>query len=196
MPNRPNSFNPIALSKTAALVAVLVLGAWSTPLEAKKKEEPQGPDDLLIVDCLLPQKVRRLGRNNTYMAPRRPIRTTAVDCRIRGGEYTEPDQASYATSLKVWLPRAKSGDAEAQYYVGQIFEKGLGTTPDHGAAAEWYRKAAEQDYGPAQIGLGYLYEEGMIFSPDGHCRAFDSEAQGTLFGNGVGVVSHVDPAHV
>ncbi|HEX8441989.1 non-ribosomal peptide synthetase/type I polyketide synthase, partial [Archangium sp.] len=35
---------------------------------------------------------------------------------------------------------------------------------------------------------GYLYQEGMIFSPDGHCRAFDSRAKGTVSGNGVGVV--------
>jgi amino acid adenylation domain-containing protein len=35
---------------------------------------------------------------------------------------------------------------------------------------------------------GYLYEEGMIRSRDGHCRAFDAEAQGTLFGNGGGLV--------
>ncbi len=35
---------------------------------------------------------------------------------------------------------------------------------------------------------GYLYEKGSILSPDGHCRAFDAEAQGTIFGSGVGVV--------
>ncbi|HEY9824698.1 MAG TPA: alpha/beta fold hydrolase [Stenomitos sp.] len=35
---------------------------------------------------------------------------------------------------------------------------------------------------------GYLYTEGMILSPDGHCRAFDAKAQGTVGGNGVGVV--------
>jgi acyl transferase domain-containing protein/thioesterase domain-containing protein len=35
---------------------------------------------------------------------------------------------------------------------------------------------------------GYLSQDGMIFSPDGHCRAFDAAAQGTIFGNGVGVV--------
>ena len=35
---------------------------------------------------------------------------------------------------------------------------------------------------------GYLYEEGMIRSPDGHCRAFDAAAAGTLFGSGAGMV--------
>lgn len=35
---------------------------------------------------------------------------------------------------------------------------------------------------------GYLYRENMIYSPDGHCRAFDAEARGTLHGSGVGVV--------
>lgn len=35
---------------------------------------------------------------------------------------------------------------------------------------------------------GYLYREGGITSPDGHCRAFDHQAQGTIFGNGVGLV--------
>ncbi|NET03599.1 MAG: SDR family oxidoreductase [Symploca sp. SIO2B6] len=35
---------------------------------------------------------------------------------------------------------------------------------------------------------GYLYQEGMILSPDGHCRAFDAQAQGTVGGNGLGIV--------
>ncbi|MBD0389538.1 MAG: type I polyketide synthase, partial [Nostoc sp. C3-bin3] len=34
---------------------------------------------------------------------------------------------------------------------------------------------------------GYLYQEGGILSPDGHCRAFDAKAKGTIIGNGVGV---------
>ncbi len=36
--------------------------------------------------------------------------------------------------------------------------------------------------------LGYRYQEGMILSPDGHCRAFDAKSQGTVGGEGVGVV--------
>lgn len=35
---------------------------------------------------------------------------------------------------------------------------------------------------------GYLYQEGGVFSPDGHCRTFDAQAGGTVKGNGVGIV--------
>ncbi|MCC7373362.1 MAG: type I polyketide synthase [Verrucomicrobiales bacterium] len=35
---------------------------------------------------------------------------------------------------------------------------------------------------------GYLYQEGAIASADGHCRAFDAAARGTVFGAGCGVV--------
>ena len=35
---------------------------------------------------------------------------------------------------------------------------------------------------------GYLFQEGMVLSPDGHCRAFDEQARGMMPGNGVGVV--------
>lgn len=35
---------------------------------------------------------------------------------------------------------------------------------------------------------GYAHEPGGVFSPDGHCRPFDSDAQGTFPGNGAGVV--------
>jgi acyl transferase domain-containing protein/acyl carrier protein len=35
---------------------------------------------------------------------------------------------------------------------------------------------------------GYLFQEGMIRSRDGHCRAYDAAANGTVFGNGTGIV--------
>jgi acyl transferase domain-containing protein/thioesterase domain-containing protein/acyl carrier protein len=36
--------------------------------------------------------------------------------------------------------------------------------------------------------VGYLYKEGEILSPDGHCRAFDHRSKGTIFGSGTGLV--------
>lgn len=35
---------------------------------------------------------------------------------------------------------------------------------------------------------GYQFQEGGITSPDGHCRAFDANAAGTVFSHGLGVV--------
>jgi acyl transferase domain-containing protein len=35
---------------------------------------------------------------------------------------------------------------------------------------------------------GYYFQEGGVFSPDGHCRPFDKDAEGTVFTDGVGVV--------
>jgi acyl transferase domain-containing protein len=35
---------------------------------------------------------------------------------------------------------------------------------------------------------GYLYQEGMITSSDGHCKAFDARADGTINGEGAGIV--------
>jgi acyl transferase domain-containing protein len=43
---------------------------------------------------------------------------------------------------------------------------------------------------------GYLHRPGDIMSPDGACRAYDADAQGTVFGSGAGVVvlKHIDDA--
>lgn len=35
---------------------------------------------------------------------------------------------------------------------------------------------------------GYVYQADGVLSPDGYCRAFDAHGQGTVFGNGVGIV--------
>ncbi len=35
---------------------------------------------------------------------------------------------------------------------------------------------------------GYLFQDGMVLSPDGHCRVFDAGANGLVPGNGVGIV--------
>ena len=118
-------------------------------------------EDLLVVDCLLPGQVRKLGRSQVYMTPRRPTKTSGSECEIRGGEYTAYDRADYKTALRVWLEQARQGDAKAQTHVGEIYEKGLGITPDYSLAAQWYRKAADQGFERAMLNLGQLYELGL-----------------------------------
>ncbi|HET9492086.1 MAG TPA: caspase family protein [Methylomirabilota bacterium] len=151
-----------ALALVLALVGTGLPGAPRGVDEAVAKQTGTAKvDEFLIIDCLLPGQVRRLGSRLTFLAPRRPVKTSARDCEIRGGEYVAFDRANYATALKVWLAPAQQGDADAQTYVGEIFEKGLGVPPDYGAAAEWYRRAAAQGHSRAAINLGNLYERGL-----------------------------------
>src|SRR4249919_412269 len=142
---------------TAALVVIAV----ALPAEAPRAAGIKNAEDLLIVDCLLPGQMRSLGRQATFLSARRPIRTTQSDCQIRGGEFVSYDRANYQTALKVWLDQAMAGSAEAQNNVGEIYSKGLGTAPDYGMAAQWFKKAADQGYNRAKINLGFLYEQGL-----------------------------------
>ena len=170
--DRTNS-SPVLRRFSIALLLVGLLGlagcASNSPTGASplSTDATTGdPNSLMVVDCLLPGQLRKLGAAKTYLTARRAVRTTAVDCEIRGGEYVAYDRANYATSLKVWLPIAEQGDALAQVYVGEIFEKGMGVAPDYATAAQWYRKAADQGNARAQISLGFLYERGFGVNRD------------------------------
>jgi len=148
-----------------ALMCSLFMGACTTVTSDGDKElidaSKKDADNFLIVDCLLPGKVRKLGGQFSYITARHPVKASASNCEIRGGEYTAYDRADYSTALKIWLPLAKQGDAEAQSYVGEIYEKGLGLVPDFTMAAYWYKKASDQQLARAQINLGHLYEKGL-----------------------------------
>jgi len=155
----------------SSICAVLLLSMmW--PLAVRAQAAPVlDADDLVLVDCRLPPKQKRIG-GKTYPMASRPIRTTAVDCRIRGGEYTAYDRSNYQTSLKIWLAEAGKGNHDAEYYVGKIYEGGLGTTPDYAEAARWYAKAAAAGHSASQFSLGQLYEKGLGVPADS-AKAFD-----------------------
>ena len=151
----------------AVAISVFVVGCASQPnAPTPDFANTRDANSLVVTDCLLPGQVRQLGSRRSYLTPRRPIKTTISDCEIRGGEYVAYDRANYATALKIWLPRAQEGDAEAQTYVGEIYEKGLGIQADYNIASQWYRKAADQGNSRAAINLGYLYEAGLGVDQD------------------------------
>lgn len=156
----------VAAISTALLAACAGNVSKEDMAKASEGYVVEDTNKLFVVDCLLPGQVRKLGSQMTYLSARRPIRTTAADCEVRGGEYVAYDRANYANALKIWLPKAQEGDATAQLYVGEIFEKGLGQQADYQAAAQWYRKAADQGNSQAQLNLGALYEKGLGVSKD------------------------------
>jgi uncharacterized protein len=136
-------------------------------------------DSMMVVDCLLPGQMRRSGAMS-YMGPRLPVKTTAQLCAMRGGEYTEYDRANMKSSLAVWMDKAKGGDATAQFYVGQIYEKGMESAPGYEEAAKWYRKAAASGSNEAKLSLAAMMESG-------HGMPVDTTAAVNLYREAMGI---------
>ncbi len=67
---------------------------------------------------------------------------------------------AYEAAMAAWLPLAESGDPEAAYNVGLLYELGYGVPADQAAAVEWYISAAEGGQADAQLRIGDLYLEG------------------------------------
>jgi hypothetical protein len=150
--------NRRTLAALGASIPAFLLGASAAPTAATQGMVKRA--DLEIVDCLLPGQVRQLG-NASFLSQRRPLRTTASECSIRGGEYVAYDRADLASALRIWMQAAEAGDADAQTNVGEIYERGLGVPPDHALAAQWYQKAADKGSARALFNLGTLYEQGL-----------------------------------
>ena len=67
------------------------------------------------------------------------------------------DRKDYKTTLRLWLPLAEEGNAEAQVLLGMMYSNGTGVPQDYKEAVKWYRLSAEQEYSAAQYNLGIMY---------------------------------------
>ncbi len=70
------------------------------------------------------------------------------------------DRGDYATALREWRPLGEQGHADAQFFIGFIYDNGQGVAHDYALAAKWYRRAAEQGHADAQNNLGFMYDRG------------------------------------
>lgn len=62
--------------------------------------------------------------------------------------------------------QALRGDKEAQFQVGVIFERGIGTEENLSLAAQWFEKSAEQGYVDAQYNIAIMYADGRGVEAD------------------------------
>ncbi|MEM7768705.1 MAG: hypothetical protein AAF253_14685, partial [Pseudomonadota bacterium] len=150
--------------------AALVCGCTSIALlsagpSAASEYRPGSGDEFIVVDCLLPGQVRRLG-NRVYQSRRRPVMATAKECHVRGGEYVLDDRASISGSIQAWLPMAMDGDVHAQNYVGELAERGPNGQADFAMARLWYQRAADQGNNEARFNLARMYENGLGGDPE------------------------------
>lgn len=82
--------------------------------------------------------------------------TFADDATKQTNQTSEP-AAPIPTAVVWYMEMAKSGDADAQYNLGSVYETGFGVKADILEAVDWYKKAADQDHQLAQLKLGILY---------------------------------------
>ena len=85
--------------------------------------------------------------------------------------YVKKDVFNQETSTKndsfdFLLKKAKRGNRDAQFAVGEKYYKGNGVDKNYAEAVKWYRKAAEHGYAKAQCDLGTCYYEGHGVSKD------------------------------
>ena len=66
----------------------------------------------------------------------------------------------FDTALGKLEPIAEKGNAQAAYWLGQMYENGLGVKKDADAVISWYRKAAEGGWTDARFQLGKIYFKG------------------------------------
>src|SRR5262245_3026661 len=88
---------------------------------------------------------------------------------LNGACDQQPSQQTKADRRLVGGLRAKAqrGDAKAQFGFGVAFANGdFGLAKDDVESVKWYRKAAEQDYAPAQHNLGLCYRDGRGVTKD------------------------------
>jgi TPR repeat protein len=65
-------------------------------------------------------------------------------------------RADYAGAIAIWRPLAETGDADAQFNLGQAYRLGKGVPLDLGAAQMWFERAATSGHLDAQTTLGLL----------------------------------------
>lgn len=88
-----------------------------------------------------------------------------VSFAARSGELEDGVAAyrahDYGQALLLLHPLAESGNAAAQYTLGQMYRHGRGFVPSMPEALPLLQKAAEANYSPAQIALGEIYSSGQ-----------------------------------
>ncbi len=82
----------------------------------------------------------------------------------RGDHHAPPPQLRLTDGYSALLgdPRtqAESGDADAQFKLGNMYLFGQGMPQDEETAASWYQKAAQQGHREAMLTLGLLLQSG------------------------------------
>lgn len=81
------------------------------------------------------------------------------------------NSSDYIASIKKWIPLAKSGDPQMQFYLAKAYFNGHGIEENLERSLYWYKQSSSQGYPVAQNNLALLYENGIGVDKDIH-KAF------------------------
>lgn len=82
--------------------------------------------------------------------------------RVRSGVQETRTRVDAVQGARVQrdLERARAGDPDALYEMGERHYQGLGVPRDYGEAARWFRQAADRNHARAQCTLGMMFAVG------------------------------------
>ena len=76
------------------------------------------------------------------------------------------ERGEHYLAQRILLPLASKKHTEAEFYMGMIYDMGLGVNKDSARAVSWYKKAAKKDYHHAQHNLAVAYANGEGVKPN------------------------------
>jgi len=74
--------------------------------------------------------------------------------------YAAYQARSYVEALRLFRRCSDLGDQNCMYYLGKMYENGMGVSRDYQEAQSWYRKAANRGYSWALYSIGLLHMTG------------------------------------
>ena len=78
---------------------------------------------------------------------------------------------NFKKAYKLWRGAAANGNSKAQFFLGNMFYKGIGVAQNDDKAVKWFKRSAEQGSIRAQNNLGTMYMRGLGVTKN-NLRAF------------------------
>ena len=108
-----------------------------------------------------PEKLFEEATRRYFIVERRVVRGEAS-----WGALTKAQQREMNEVIGLLRSAAEQGHANAQYNLGNLFDRGEGVKQDFDEAVRLYRKAADQGHAIAQCNLGTMYYQGKGMKQD------------------------------
>src|SRR5690606_31754991 len=75
--------------------------------------------------------------------------------------YSAYENGDYLTAFQNIAQSANTGNPEAMYMLGRMYQYGQGVNKDYKKSIQWYQKAADKGNAMAQLSLGFMYDRGI-----------------------------------